>query len=111
MMGAIKFAFPNDLGIYLHDTPNKGLFGKARRNFSLGCVRVEDATRLARWFLGREPVAPSAEPEQNVQMPQGVPVFITYLTARADGGQLAFADDVYGLDPRAEAVRGAGVKA
>ena len=104
MMGAIKFAFPNDLGIYLHDTPNKGLFGKAKRNFSLGCVRVEDATRLARWFLGREPVAPSTEPEQNVQMPHGVPVFITYLTAHADGAQLAFSDDVYGLDPRTEAL-------
>jgi hypothetical protein len=104
MMGALKFGFVNDLGIYLHDTPNKGLFGKAKRNFSLGCVRVEDAKRLAHWFLGREPVAPSAEPEQNVQMPQGVPVFITYLTARADGGQLTFADDVYGLDPRPEAL-------
>jgi len=104
MMGAMKFGFVNDLGIYLHDTPNMGLFAKARRNFSLGCVRVEDAKRLAHWFLGKEPVAPSTEPEQNVQMPQGVPVFITYLTARADGGQLAFADDIYGLDPRAEAL-------
>lgn len=103
MMGALKFGFANDLGIYLHDTPNKGLFGKARRNFSLGCVRVEDATRLARWFLGKEPVAPNAEPEQYVQLEKGVPVYITYLTAAADGGRLAFADDVYGRDPRTEA--------
>ena len=102
MMGAIKFGFVNDLGIYLHDTPNKGLFAKPKRNFSLGCVRVEDARRLAHWFLGKEPVAPSTEPEQNVQLPQGIPVFITYLTAEAQGGQLTFADDVYGLDPKVD---------
>jgi murein L,D-transpeptidase YcbB/YkuD len=102
MMGAIKFGFINDLGIYLHDTPNKGLFDKARRTFSLGCVRVEDAARLARWFLGKEPVAPNAEPEQSVQLDKGVPVYLTYLTAVADGGQLAFVDDVYGRDPRAD---------
>ena len=65
MMGAIKFGFANGLGIYLHDTPNKELFGKAKRNFSLGCVRVEDATRLARWLLGREPVAPSPSPSRS----------------------------------------------
>ena len=103
MMGDLKFGFVNDQGIYLHDTPNKALFAKARRNFSLGCVRVEDATRLARWFLGKEPVAPNAEPEQFVQMDKGVPIYITYLTAAAEGGQLAFADDVYGRDPKAEA--------
>ncbi|MEO8175683.1 MAG: L,D-transpeptidase family protein [Sphingomicrobium sp.] len=104
MMGAIKFGFANDLGIYLHDTPHKNLFAKDKRNFSLGCVRLEDAKRLAQWVLGREPVAPSDEPEQNVQIEQGVPVFITYLTAHSDGGQLAFANDVYGRDPKAEAV-------
>lgn len=102
MMGALKFGFVNDLGIYLHDTPFKELLGKSKRNFSLGCVRVEDATRLARWFLGREPVAPSSEPEQYVRLDKGVPVYITYLTAVADGGRLAFVDDVYGRDPRAD---------
>ncbi|MGI8610860.1 MAG: L,D-transpeptidase family protein [Sphingomicrobium sp.] len=101
MMGAIKFGFVNDLGIYLHDTPNKGLFAKAKRTFSLGCVRVEDATRLARWFLGKEPVAPNAEPEQFVQLGKGVPVYLTYLTAVADGGRLAYVDDAYGRDPKA----------
>ena len=110
MMGALKFGFVNDLGIYLHDTPHKELFGKPRRNFSLGCVRVEDARRLGAWLLGREPVPPSTDPEQNVQLEKGVPVYITYLTAQpADGGKLAFADDVYGRDPKAEAIAEVGL--
>jgi murein L,D-transpeptidase YcbB/YkuD len=102
MMGAVKFGFYNELGIYLHDTPFKELLDKPKRNFSLGCVRVEDAERLARWMLRREPVAPSSEPEQYVKLDKGIPVYITYLTARADGGELAFVDDVYGRDPKAD---------
>ena len=110
MMGALKFGFVNDLGIYLHDTPHKELFGKPRRNFSLGCVRVEDARRLGAWLLGREPVPPSTDPEQNVQLEKGVPVYITYLTAQPeDGGKLAFADDVYGRDPKTEAIAEVGL--
>ncbi len=101
MMGALKFGFANDLGIYLHDTPNKALFAEGQRTFSLGCVRVEDAQRLGRWLLGAEPVPPSKEPEQSVRLPKPVPVYITYLTASADGGRIAFAEDVYGLDPKA----------
>ncbi len=100
MMGAIKFGFANDQGIYLHDTPQKELFAKERRTYSLGCVRVEDARRFARWLLGREPVAPSSEPEQHVQLAAAVPIYITYLTALPDSGRLAFAEDVYGLDPK-----------
>jgi murein L,D-transpeptidase YcbB/YkuD len=98
MMGAVKFGFANEFGVYLHDTPKKELFAQARRNFSLGCVRVEDAKRLARWILGSEPVAATDEPEQYVQLAQPVPIYITYLTARAEGGRLAFVDDVYGRD-------------
>ena len=102
MMGAIKFGFVNDFGIYLHDTPHKELFAKPKRNFSLGCVRLEDANRLGRWLLGQEPVAPSSDPEQNVQLAKGVPVYIAYLTAQPEGGKLKFADDVYGRDPKVD---------
>jgi murein L,D-transpeptidase YcbB/YkuD len=101
MMGALKFGFDNDLGIYLHDTPNKALFAEDQRTFSLGCVRVEDARRLGAWLLGAEPVPPSDRPELAVRLPTPVPVYITYLTASADDGRIAFADDVYGLDPKA----------
>jgi len=97
-MGAIKFGFANELGIYLHDTPKKELFAEAKRNFSLGCVRVEDARRLARWFLGSEPAVPSDEPEQYVHLARGVPVYLTYLTAVPEGERLTFAEDVYGRD-------------
>jgi murein L,D-transpeptidase YcbB/YkuD len=99
MMGAVKFWFENDFGIYLHDTPHKELFAKPKRNFSLGCVRLEHAGRLAQWLFGRDASPPGGIPEQHVQLDKGVPVFITYLTANVAGGQLAFADDVYGLDP------------
>ena len=56
MMGRVKFMLPNDLGVYLHDTPLRGLFAGADRRQSSGCVRLEDATRLERWlFAGRTP--------------------------------------------------------
>ena len=61
--------------------------------------------RLGRWLLGHDPVAPSSEPEQFVQLAKGVPVYITYLTALpgVDGGPMTFANDVYGRDPKADA--------
>jgi L,D-transpeptidase YcbB len=105
MMGKMKFGFVNDYGIFLHDTPHKNLFAKAKRNLSLGCVRLEHPERLAQWLLGREPTPPGDGSEQNVLLDtpdhRGVPVYITYLTARPDGDQLAFAPDVYKLDPSA----------
>ena len=97
-MGDLKFSFPNGEGIYLHDTPSKDLFSKNLRTLSNGCVRVEDARRLAHWLLGKEPVAPSPEPEQFVPLPQGVPIYITYLTAQPTNGEITFAPDIYGWD-------------
>lgn len=97
-MGKMKFMFPNDLGIYLHDTPEKALFKKDVRQFSSGCVRVEDAPRLARWLFGKPLTAPSKAPEQNVYLPQGVPVYLTYLTAAPDKSGIAFRADSYGRD-------------
>lgn len=98
MMGKMKFGFVNDYGIFLHDTPHKEFFAKTKRNLSLGCVRLEHPERLATWLLGREPTPPNGDAEQNVQLDKGVPVYISYLTARLDGDKLAFAPDVYGLD-------------
>ena len=97
-MGNLKFPFPNPEGIYLHDTPSKQHFAKSLRNLSNGCVRVEDAKRLARWLIGQEPAAPSADPEIRVQLPQGVPVIVTYLTAQVQDGKLTYLDDFYGWD-------------
>jgi len=99
MMGKMKFGFANDYGIFLHDTPEKALFAKDRRNLSLGCVRLEHPEALAKWLFGHDPVAPSDDSEQNVRIGDaGVPIYVSYLTARPDGQTIAFADDVYKLD-------------
>lgn len=78
-MGEMKFGFPNNDGIFLHDTPRKELFEEAERNISNGCVRLEDAPRLARWLLGRDPALTSDDPEQRLALPHPVPIIITYL--------------------------------
>lgn len=96
-MGRVKFEFPNPQGIYLHDTPDKQLMLKDQRQFSSGCVRLEDADRLGRWLLGT-PIPVSKTPETKVLLPELVPIYITYLTARVEGGQVAFAPDPYKLD-------------
>ena len=98
MMGDVKFMMSEQLGIYLHDTPDRDLFDAADRRLSSGCVRLEDAGRLAQWLLGRSPQADSASPEQRVDLPEAVPVFITYLTVAPSEGRLVFRDDVYGRD-------------
>ncbi|HEV8406389.1 MAG TPA: L,D-transpeptidase family protein, partial [Sphingomicrobium sp.] len=99
MMGKMKFGFVNDDGIFLHDTPHKDLFEKDKRNLSLGCVRVEHPEKLAEWLFGHEPPVPGDDAEQNVRIgDDGVPIFISYLTARVEGTSIAFADDVYKLD-------------
>jgi murein L,D-transpeptidase YcbB/YkuD len=97
-MGRMKFAFPNNYDIYLHDTPVKELFAQADRDLSHGCVRLEDAPRLGRWLLGRAPIADSNTPEQQVLLPKPVPIYVTYMTAQAQGGQLSFVEDIYGRD-------------
>ena len=99
MMGSMKFGFVNDYDIFLHDTPRKQLFAKDQRTYSMGCIRLEHADRLSRWLLGRIPELEIDRPEQHVQLDQGVPIYVTYLTATVQDGQLAFVKDVYGLDP------------
>ena len=97
-MGQMKFMFPNAQGVYLHDTPQRELLAEASRLFSGGCVRLEDAQRLARWLYGRPLEAATGEAEQRVDLPQPVPVYITYLTMMPEGTQLATYPDVYGRD-------------
>ncbi len=97
-MGKVKFMFPNDLGIYLHDTPSRDLLAKPARQFSNGCVRLEDAQRLGRWFFGKPLKAGSDKPEQHEPLPQPVPVYLTYLTAVPSGDGVQFLPDVYGRD-------------
>ena len=98
-MGRMKFMFPNAQGIWLHDTPEQEKIDEAARLQSNGCVRLEDAPRFARWlFNGRPPKAQGARPEQKVNLPSPVPVYLTYLTAVPSGTSIVYFDDFYGKD-------------
>ncbi len=97
-MGDIKFMMPNDYGIYLHDTPDKALFGKDERWISNGCVRLEDARRLAKWVFGDMPKGSNPDAEEDIQLEKPVPVYITYLTADASSKGAQFRKDPYGRD-------------
>jgi murein L,D-transpeptidase YcbB/YkuD len=108
-MGKMKFMFPNRQGIWLHDTPEKEKIEDAARLESNGCVRLEDAPRFARWlFNGRPPKTQGARPEQKVDLPTPVPLYITYLTAVPSGSSIVYFDDFYGKD-RAQARQFAGL--
>jgi murein L,D-transpeptidase YcbB/YkuD len=94
-MGDIKFMMPNDLGIYLHDTHDKAVFGKDARWLSNGCVRVEDAQRLARWLFGTMPEVADPNVETRVALQEPVAVFATYITATVSSDGVIFREDPY----------------
>jgi murein L,D-transpeptidase YcbB/YkuD len=81
-LGRFKFDIPYSDGIYLHDTPKKELFAQENRSLSHGCVRLEDAEKLARWLLGKDPPVASA-PEEHIPLPRPVPITISYLDLRS----------------------------
>jgi len=110
-MGKMKFNFANPEGIYLHDTPNKALFAQSNRALSNGCIRLEDAKRLGRWLMGREPTATTGGAEEHVSLPQGVPVYVTYLTAQPHIGEATLVRDVYGWDARTPVTTAAAIQA
>lgn len=107
-LGLVKFIFPNDASVYLHGTPAPQLFARNRRDFSHGCVRVEDPVALAQWALknetgwSREAVVAAMQGErtQQVNLSAPLPVLLYYLTALVapQDGLLHFAADVYGHD-------------
>jgi murein L,D-transpeptidase YcbB/YkuD len=103
-LGLVKFLFPNDFNIYLHDTPNHELFDKDVRAFSHGCIRVEKPDELAEYVLGW-PLEKVQEYEQgkdntSVRLPHKLPVYITYFTTYTRDGQLYFGNDLYGRDDK-----------
>ena len=106
-MGEVKFMFPNDLGIYLHDTPGKALFQKSERTFSAGCVRLEDANGLKELILGDTVLARSTSPEQHVPLSRPVPVILGYFTAYPQGGRIVESADVYKRDGKILAITSA----
>jgi len=110
-LGLVKFIFPNNLDIYLHDTPGNYLFNAKNRSFSHGCVRLEKPFDLAAYLLKdkgwdlkkvREHIKNNTEPEV-VMLPEKIPVHIVYWTAWVDDdGVLNFARDVYQHDRQQE---------
>ncbi len=102
-LGLVKFLFPNDYNIYLHDTPDKALFAQANRAASHGCIRLEKPAELAQWVLGWAPArvqqAMNSGPDNTaVRVPQKIPVYIVYFTVYLRDGQLYFGNDIYGRD-------------
>lgn len=110
-LGMVKFMFPNRFSIYLHDTPADHLFERSTRALSHGCIRVENPVQLAEFvFAGDREWAPSrirqamsgtAEENRTVNLDRKIPVYILYLTAFTEDGQVHFRDDLYGMDARA----------
>jgi L,D-transpeptidase YcbB len=98
-MGMMKFMLPNYFGIYLHDSPEKEHFTKNELWISNGCVRLEDYKRLAKFlFDGVMPRGKDPKVEQEIDLPQPVPVYMTYLTAQPTADGVQFMPDHYGRD-------------
>ena len=106
-LGRIKFLFPNNFNIYLHDTPSKNLFGESKRAFSHGCIRVKNPKQLALYLLQKtgdwdeEKIDKvlATDKEKWVNIRPNFPVYIAYFTAWVDeAGDLNFRNDIYHLD-------------
>ncbi|MCF4098177.1 L,D-transpeptidase family protein [Maritalea mediterranea] len=107
-MGHVKINFHNPHAVYLHDTPQKSLFGQNRRFHSSGCVRVEDVDKLVSWLLRENetdwslPAVDAAfdsGERMDVRLEQPVPIITTYITAWANrDGVVSFRSDIYGYD-------------
>ena len=108
-LGLVKFIFPNDSSVYLHDTPSRHLFSRTDRDFSHGCVRVSQPGRLANfvlqpngdWPLDRieEAMNDATQPSRRVNLARKIPVYLVYWTSTImDDGRVRFDQDIYGHD-------------
>ncbi len=110
-LGLAKFIFPNDENVYMHGTPAQQLFSRARRDFSHGCIRLEDPARLGEWVLRdqaewtRERIDSAMQGERptRVNLEKPLRVVLFYVTVHVDSEGVAhFADDIYGFDATLE---------
>ena len=108
-LGTVKFIFPNEHFVFLHDTPHRELFDRPERAFSSGCIRIQDPLRLAELLLDDpeqhsrsdlQAIVASRE-TQRINVRPKVPVIITYLTASVDlDGNVMFFKDLYNRDQK-----------
>jgi murein L,D-transpeptidase YcbB/YkuD len=123
-LGLVKFMFPNQYDIYLHSTPAPELFNRSRRDFSHGCIRVQEPDKLAVWVLqgqedrDRQPwdlekvqQAMNSGPDNyTVALKKPIPIVIFYVTGYVeDDGQTHFFDDIYGYDAQLQQVLSKGM--
>ena len=111
-LGLVKFMFPNQFNVYLHDTPADSLFARASRSFSHGCVRLEQPEKLAQYVLRDQPEwtaeriseAMHAGEERIVKLKEAIPVYLGYWTVSVTPDRLVqFRKDIYGIDGRQSA--------
>jgi len=111
-LGRIKFLFPNDYAVYLHDTPSKALFATTKRSYSHGCVRVDQPFSFAATILGakyseerlKAMIGPN---EKYINLPVPLPVHIEYFTTYVDeSGRLQMRDDLYGYSHKVKMALG-----
>jgi len=116
-LGLVKFIFPNNYNIYMHDTPEQEFFSKSRRDFSHGCIRLERPADVAVWVLRDNPgwdmdhvrAAMNGTATQQVNLAHPIPVLILYATVIVtEDGQVHFYDDIYGHDAALEKVLAKG---
>jgi murein L,D-transpeptidase YcbB/YkuD len=112
-LGGVKFMFPNQFDVYLHDTPADALFASVERDYSHGCVRLEKPFEMAQWVLRdraewtpeKIQAAMASGREQHIALKHHIPVYIVYETVWVDDdGTVEFREDVYGHDARQERV-------
>ncbi len=110
-LGHVKFLFPNQYSIYLHDTPSRNLFSRSQRNFSHGCIRLQEPRRFAEYLLRNDSTFTPQKidslytggKETFVRLQEKLPVYIVYFTAWVDvNGEINFRRDIYGHDAKLE---------
>ena len=114
-LGLVKFMFPNQYDIYLHSTPATELFNRTRRDFSHGCIRVQEPEQLASWVLQESQggnhedwdlekvheAMTSGPDNRQVNLKNPLPIVIFYMTAEVEAdGHVHFFDDIYGYDDK-----------
>jgi L,D-transpeptidase YcbB len=117
-LGLVKLMFPNEYNVYLHSTPSQQLFSQSRRDFSHGCIRVEEPAELSAWVLRNNAGWPldriraamqTGKDNVQVNLANPIPVLILYGTAVVDEqNTVHFFDDIYGYDAELEKVLAQG---